>query len=207
MNNLLDQFSRLQEYWDISDKTEEILHDIYQKDFQKFQLPIDLDLVAKEFGFNVKFKNFDTYTYGFISPEKHILVSPNIYYKEKRWVIAEAMVMHYLGITGSILNPFLVKSNIDLVAVDTIATFILLPISLFKKDLSQYRATVNYFDGNQYLEHLCNCSQIPMFHLSFCYLINIMLCFQRQTEFKDSGYDVIAFQEKYENNEFENIFF
>lgn len=207
MNTLLDQFSILQEYWDIADKIEKTLNDICKKNFNNFQLPINLNLVAKEFGFTIK-RDVDTYNiyyYGDIFTEC-IHISNNISYKEQRWVIAEAMAMHHLGIKGTVYNPFLVKSDIDMVPVDIIATFILLPISLFKKDLSQYIANTNCFNGNRYLEHLSNCSQIPMFHLSFCYLINLMLCFQRQTDFKDSGYDVMAFQEEDKKNRFINIF-
>lgn len=205
MNNLLDQF-RLQEYWDISGEMEEILHDIYQKDFRELALPIDIKSVAKHLGFDIRKSEFSIQIYGYLQ-KKTIFLSHNLTYKEQQWVVAQGIAMHHLGIGGIINNPFFIKNNIDTVSVDAMSILLLLPIPLFKKDLSEYMANADHFDGSRYLEHLCNCSQISMPQLCFgYYLINLMLCFQRQTDFKNSGYDVIAFQEKDEKNEFANIF-
>ncbi len=208
MNDLLDQFNMLNEYWDFSNRMEKVLHDVYKENLEKLVLPIDIKFVAENLGFDIYRSNlsFPSQVYGWLQ-EKTISLSPNITYKEQQWVVAQGIAMHHLGLGGAINNPFFIKNNIDTVSVDIMSILLLLPIFLFQKDLSEYMANTDHFIGSQYLEHLCNRSQIPMPQLCFgYYIINLMLCFQRQIDFKNSGYDVMAFQEKDEKNEFINIY-
>lgn len=200
MNNLLNEHETiLCEYWEFSNKMEKILHDI-----EEVRLPIDMTLVARKLGFNViSYKETSNELYGYVK-EKEIRVSSNLFYKKQRWTIAKAIAMHHLGKSGDIVNPFLVNYDIDTVTADSLAILIVLPISLFKKDLSEYKSNVDCFDGNKYLDSLCNRAQISMFHLSFGYhILTQMLCFQRQKAFREVRYDIT----KFEKDEFENIYF
>ena len=119
MNNLLDQFSMLHEYWEFSNKTEKILNDFYQEKLEELFLPIDIKSIARHLGFDICNSKLSNEFYGYLYKET-IFLSRNLTYKEQQWVVAQGIAMHHLGIRGSINNPFFIKNNIDTVYVDVI---------------------------------------------------------------------------------------
>lgn len=198
---MLEQEATLCKYWEFSKEMEKIL-----QENGEIRLPININSIAQKLGFDIiVMDEISDRCYGYLS-QKEILVSSKLSYKEKRWTIAKSIALQYWGKSGMIpiTNPFFVACDINAFTADSFTILILLPVSLFKKELSEYKSKVQEFDGNKYLEHLCNCSQIPMFHLSMGYhIINQMLCFQRQKAFEKVGYDITKFQK----DEFENIYF
>lgn len=214
MNNRLDDFGVLfRQYWKFSDEINKKMRHIYEEELgRKVELPIDIEEVAKKLGFYISSEIFPcNKIYGFLE-KKTISVSSKISYKEKRWVIAQAIGIRQLDKSNSIhviQNPLLVKQNIDTIISDAVALLILLPIPLFKEELSEYISdleTSKYeLDIMEYFQTLSDRSQIPIIPLSFGYhLITQMLCFQRQQAFKDCGYDI---NKSVQEDKYENIFY
>lgn len=187
----------LGELWDFSEKTEKLLDQ-----FGETRLPIGIKDIAIELGFDIETEELGERDYGVVA-HKTILVNRKLKYKEQRWVIAKA-VAHFLNVSKqkeevvSIPNPFFISNNLDEFYSDALAMLLLLPISIFKQEVSKN------IDNSDLLQHLSDISQIPLFRLSIGYqLINQMLCFQRQKTFKECNYDIT----KFPFEPYENIFF
>ncbi len=219
MNNLLNQCgTTISEYWKFSKEIEKIANEAYKKNDEIITLPFDVELVAKELGFDVewvdKWQNdrFSIKEWGYLT-NKRLRISRKICYKDKRWTIAKAIAMDYLGVqTTMITNPFFIDADFTgLTTADLLAILTLLPISLYKKELDYFYKAGRFedwltgnFDGNKFLTYLCNKSQICMFHLSVGYhILTQMLCFERQKRFRDNGCDIQKFQE----DEYEDIYY
>ena len=195
----------LEEFWKFSKETEKMI--------EEMSLPIIIGDYVEKLGLNVVYDELYLFDqnkrdFGMIST-KTIYVNPNISYKEQRWVIAKAVAIFlndYNTENGDILgegifsigNPFLVSRNVEEFYLDSLATLLLLPITLFKREVSE-----NIEKSDDLLQHLSDRVQIPLFQLSIGYqLIKQMICYQRKKEFEKCNYDV----ELMPSEEYEDIF-
>lgn len=175
------------EFWDFSEKTEKLLEQLGIK----VSLPINIREVARKLGFDISYNVFsdeENPVFATSTP-KTINLRLHLTHKEERWAIAKA-VSYFLINSGSqeiihTCNPFFVSCNIDEFYLDAFAILLLLPISLFKKEVSKN------IGKSDFLQRLSDQTQIPVFQLSIGYqLIKQMLCFQRYKAFEECDFDV-----------------
>lgn len=204
VNNLSQQKNKLEKYYREECEIEAYYQSTYgiQQYRDCVKLPIDIKFIAKQQGYRIEYDNHPTNSklMGYVYPiPKVIVLYKTLSYKEQRWTIAKAI---HLKKTTAIANPlFLHMGDMD---SDIHALLSLLPISLFKAELSKYIETTEVFDINDFLEKLSNISQIPLFHLAYGYpLLSQLICFERQKEFAKVDYDIT----KVTKDEFENIFY
>ena len=198
MNSYLNKSTGdlLEELWKFSKQTEKM--------FEKVSLPIDIVEFARKLGFEIVYDEIaqtEQQTFGVATP-KEIHVNKNLKYKEQRWAIAKAMA-YFLNNSNQkemlffVQSPYFVSDNVDEFYTDVMAILLLLPITLFKQEVSKY------IDRDDLLQRLSDISQIPIFQLSIGYqFIKQMLSFKRQKDFEECHYDV----ESFTVDEYENIY-
>lgn len=206
MKNFLNENieTLLCEFWDFSEKTEKWL----RKFNIALRLPIDIQDFAKRLGIRIELTKTPSFSENYIAyaARNTIILKANLSYKEQRWVIAKALANFFLyeyGIKEFLIpNQLLVSSNHYEFFSDTIAILLLFPISIFKKEISENigKTKSDLFD---LLEYLSDKTQISQSHIITGYeIMKLMLCFQRNSEFEKSNYDIT----KITPDQYENIF-
>ncbi len=137
------------------------------------------------------------------------MVASNCSYKTRRYAIANGVGRYLLNESQSMLKYAyaipLIPQSLEEIAADSIAIFLLLPVTLFKDEFLRYLNTCKEcpLDVDVWLEHLSNVSQITPFNLAIGYQqMKQVLCYQRQMEFAEYDYDVTKMSEDY----YEKIF-
>ncbi|MDE6909777.1 MAG: hypothetical protein K2P44_04825 [Lachnospiraceae bacterium] len=205
-------------YLEIANATEELIEASYagesdikensvKKSDYKIEFPIDIELVASHLGMKIEKKSLNreeprsfSRVLGIITSQDgkaYVAIDNEVSYKTQRYTIANAVGRFLLNQSGTSLKCSyaipLIPQSLEEIAADTIALFLLLPMKTFKEEF------LNYLEGcgdrpldvDAWLMHLSNKSQISQFNLAIGYQqMKQVLCYQRQLEFRESGFDI-----------------
>lgn len=205
-------------YLGIANATEELIEASYadesdikenndKKSDYKIEFPIDIELVASHLGMKIEKKSLNreeprsfSRVLGIITSQDgkaYVAIDNEVSYKTQRYTIANAVGRFLLNQSGTSLKCSyaipLIPQSLEEIAADTIALFLLLPMKTFKEEF------LNYLEGcgdrpldvDAWLMHLSNKSQISQFNLAIGYQqMKQVLCYQRQLEFRESGFDI-----------------
>ncbi len=187
-------YTLLEEFIDVSKEIERVLKQLNMK----LYVPINIDIVARQLGIAITYNgSYDVTKWGF-SDNKMIELNSHISYKDQRWLIAKAVGGHLIH-SGQIMfyNPCFVPNTMDNFYLDTLAGLLLVPIFLFKQELSQYisdnidKDKVDVLQTNDFIEYMSDKFQVPMYRFSTTYqLICQILSFMRFKEFEKYNYDI-----------------
>lgn len=199
------------EYFEIAQKVEQLVSDCYQKENKKPEFPIDLNIITKNLGIEIEYERLNrecveqfSRTLAILTVQNGkalMIVDNSVSYKTQRYATANAIGRFLLNDASIIKSSYaipLMPQSLEEIAADGIALFLLLPMTLFKDEFKGYleRAKDHPLDVDAWLAHLCNRSQISLFNLSIGYQqMKQVLCYQRQQEFEDSGYDITKMDE------------
>ncbi len=210
-------------YLEIANATEELIEASYagesdikensvKKSDYKIEFPIDIELVASHLGMKIEKKSLNreeprsfSRVLGIITSQDgkaYVAIDNEVSYKTQRYTIANAVGRFLLNQSGTSLKCSyaipLIPQSLEEIAADTIALFLLLPMKTFKEEF------LNYLEGcgdrpldvDAWLMHLSNKSQISQFNLAIGYQqMKQVLCYQRQLEFRESGFDINKIQD------------
>ena len=173
----------------------------------KIEFPIDIELIARYLGIKIEKKSLNreeprsfSRILGSITSQNgkaSVAVDNEDSYKTQRYTIPNAIGRFFMNQTGTSLKCSyaipLIPQDLEEIAADGIALFLLLPMKTFKNEFLQYLESCGNhpLDVDAWLTHLGNKSQISQFNLAIGYQqMKQVLCFQRQSEFRDSGFDI-----------------
>lgn len=163
-----------------------LLQKIYKDNDKSLEFPVDIKTVARFMGFSVKLTgkigasapNLFNKVLGQITvsnDEKLIEVNNAVSYKAQNYAIAHSLGCYLLletdqAYVSSYAIP-LMPSDLEEIAADKVALFLLLPLSLFKDEFKQYleRTKTHPLDVDDWLEYLSDKSQVQMFNLAIGY--------------------------------------
>lgn len=197
------------QYFDMADKAEKMVRECYMMEGKVLvHFPIDINLIARCLGILVSERDLNSTESACFSKKlgiirsdrgkKEIVVNSAIGYKTRRYAIAQGISRYLLKGSQNLSDISyaipLVPRNLDETAVDTLAVFIMIPMTTFKDELFNYikeHAEQKSFDVDAWLDYLYNKTQIPLFNLASGYQqMKIALCYQRQKEFEDCDFDL-----------------
>ncbi len=201
----------------ISNEVEALVYHCYQEENRKPEFPIDLNIIMKYLGIEVGYEALNTENIEQFSRtlailtmpnrQPHILVDNTENYKTQRYATANAIGRFLMSETvfeSSYAVP-LIPQSLEEIAADIVALFLLMPMSLFKDEFREYleRANDRPLKVDAWLQYLSDRSQISPFNLAIGYQqLKQVLCFQRQHNFKECGYDI----NKMEDDQYGMIF-
>jgi hypothetical protein len=206
-------------YNEIAMRAEKLVHKSYRMANRPAAFPIEIDLIAHHLGIAIQRENLNPEGITNFSKKLavttatsdgvKIVVDTNVSYKTRRYAIANGVGRYLLNESQSMLKYAyaipLIPQSLEEIAADSIAIFLLLPVTLFKDEFLRYLNTCKEcpLDVDVWLEHLSNVSQITPFNLAIGYQqMKQVLCYQRQMEFAEYDYDVTKMSEDY----YEKIF-
>lgn len=198
--------SSSEEYLNIAQQVERLVSDCYQKENKKLEFPIDLNIITKYLEIEVEYEQLNRADMMQFSRTLAILtvqngkalmtVNNSVSYKTQRYATANAIGRFLLNDATVIKSSYaipLMPQSLEEIAADGIASFLLLPMTLFKDEFREYleKAKDHPLDVDAWLEYLSNRSQISPFNLAIGYQqMKQILCYQRQMEFEESDYDI-----------------
>lgn len=173
----------------------------------KIKFPIDIELIAKYLGMKIEKKSLNreeprsfSRILGIITSQNgkaYVAIDNEVSYKTQRYTIANAIGRFLLNQKGTSLKCSyaipLIPQSLEEIAADGIALFLLLPMKTFKDEFLNYLESCGDrpLDVDAWMMHLGNKSQISQFNLAIGYQqMKQVLCYQRQSDFKDSGFDI-----------------
>lgn len=206
-------------YNEIAMRAEKLVNESYMMANRPAAFPIEIDLIAHHLRIAIQRENLNPEGITNFSKKLavttatsdgvKIVVDTNVSYKTRRYAIANGVGRYLLNESQSMLKYAyaipLIPQSLEEIAADSIAIFLLLPVTLFKDEFLRYLNTCKEcpLDVDVWLEHLSNVSQITPFNLAIGYQqMKQVLCYQRQMEFAKYDYDVTKMSEDY----YEKIF-
>lgn len=207
-------------YLKVAEEVEKLVHDCYQAENKKMEFPVDLSIISKYLEIEVEYERLNmqdmeqfSRTLAILTAQNgkvYMLVDNSVSYKTQRYAIANAIGRSLLSkasyaipqsetpvLKSSYAIP-LMPQSLEEIAADVIALFLLLPMTLFKNEFKRYleAAEDRPLDVDVWLEYLSNRSQISPFNLAIGYQqMKQVLCYQRQQEFEESGFDITKMEE------------
>lgn len=166
----------------------------------KLNVPFNIEELARKLGISIdEHHHIIGKSWGYFSNNSATLKN-NICYKDKRWLIAKIVANHIKDITklsNALCNPCFVYNHMDDFYLDALASLLLVPISIFKHELSTYisdnrhKDKVEILTSNDFIEYMSDRFQVPIFQLSITHrLICQILCFERYKEFEKYNFDI-----------------
>lgn len=216
INDGVDFISGL--YSKIATGAEELVQESYTAVGRTAAFPIDIDLIASHLNIIISKENLNlaggsnfsrklAITTSTGNKDVHIAVDDSISYKTRRYAIANGIGRYLLNRSKAKLkNTYaipLIPQSLEEIAADSIAVFLLMPVTLFKDEFLQYLDSCQEHPMNvdEWLEHLSDTCQITPFNLGIGYQqMKQVLCYQRRTEFEKYDYDVTKMpKDKYDS--------
>lgn len=203
-------------YDKIAVSAEELVYESYRAVNRAAALPIDIELIAHHLGLDIQNENLNLErgkTFSKIlavttstNDGVRIAVDTSVSYKTRRYALANGVGRYLLNESQNMLkNTYaipLIPQNLEEIAADSIALFLMMPITLFKDEFLQYLTTCTEHPLNvdNWMVHLSDMCQIPAFNIAIGYQhMKQVLCHQRQKEFEQHEYDITKMPEdKYE---------
>ena len=204
-------------YNEIANIAEKLVSESYSQAEKKFAFPIDIELVAKHLGIDVTKESLNldktsnlsknlAIIMSVKSQDIRIVVDDSVSYKTRRYAIANGVGRYLLNESKSMMKTTyaipLIPQSLEEIAADSIAVFLLMPITLFKEEFLLYLNTrkKEVLDVDNWMEHLSDTCQIAPFNLAIGYQqMKQVLCYQRQTEFAEHDFDITQMpKDKYE---------
>lgn len=197
---------------EIAVKAEKLVNESYKAANKTVMFPIDITLIADNLGIEIQRENLNpagtanfskklavtTSTSGGVK----IIVDTSVSYMTRRYAIANGVGRYLLNESqGMLKNTYaipLIPQNLEEIAADSIATFLLLPVTLFKDEFLRYLNACEEHPLNvdEWLAHLSNVSQVTPFNLAIGYQqMKQVLCYRRQKEFSKYDYDITQMPE------------
>lgn len=165
---------------------QDFLEKIYRLNKKELEFPIDIQLVARTLGFQIKRESLNESEmdqFGKIlsqviitEEERWIQVDNKIGYKTQQYAIAHSIARFLLldqekgAYEKSYAIPLMPSEITDVVA-DKVALFLLLPLDLFKEEFKKYLLSIKDYplDVDEWLSYLSDRSQVNMFNLVIGY--------------------------------------
>ena len=165
---------------------QDFLEKIYRLNKKELEFPIDIQLVARTLGFQIKRESLNESEmdqFGKIlsqviitEEERWIQVDNKIGYKTQQYAIAHSIARFLLldqekgAYEKSYAIPLMPSEITDVVA-DKVALFLLLPLDLFKEEFKKYLLSIKDYplDVDEWLSYLSDRSQVNMFNLAIGY--------------------------------------
>lgn len=201
-------------YLDLAYQIEGFLKNVYQKYGNELEFPVDVRQICEYMGISVTSRpisvsmpNQYNKVLGHITinnDEKMILVNNRVSIKTQRYAIAHSLG-RYLLLKGERIYEHsyaipLMPDELGEISADTVALFLLLPLSVFKKEFKKYlRMIKNYpLDVDKWLQYLSDKSQMPMFNLAIGYQqLKQVACYERIKAFEEADYNFDDFSDQY----------
>lgn len=192
---------------------EELIRECYNKIGKEVVFPIDINIVARYLNIEVQRDNLNlagvsnfSRKLGIITARNgkgNIVVDENVSYKTRRYAVANGIGRYLLNQSRDIFKSSyaipLIPQSLEEIAADSIALFLLMPITTFKDEFLMYLNTCEScpLDVDEWLEHLGDRCQITQFNLAIGYQqMKQVLCYQRQMEFELYDYDITKITEE-----------
>lgn len=173
----------------------------------KIEFPIEIELIASHLGMKIEKKSLNreeprsfSRILGIITSQNgkaYVAIDNEVSYKTQRYTIANAIGRSLLNQKGTSLKCSyaipLIPQSLEEIAADSIALFLLMPMKTFKDEFLNYLNSCGDrpLNVDAWLTHLGNKSQISQFNLAIGYQqMKQVLCYQRQSEFRKSGFDI-----------------
>lgn len=173
----------------------------------KIEFPIDIEMIASHLGMKIEKKSLNreeprsfSRILGIITSQNgkaYVAIDNEVSYKTQRYTIANAIGRFLLNQKGTSLKCSyaipLIPQSLEEIAADSIALFLLMPMKTFKDEFFNYLKSCGDrpLNVDAWLTHLGNKSQISQFNLAIGYQqMKQVLCYQRQSEFRESGFDI-----------------
>lgn len=200
-------------YNDIAQGAERLVNDSYALAEKKVVFPIDMELIAAYLGIDIQKKELNlkgtsnlskklTITTSTKDKGIRIVVDNTVSYKTQRFAIANGIGRYLLNQSNGLYkNTYaipLIPQNLEEIAADTIAVFIMMPVSMFKDEFLQYlnKCDKTPVDVDDWMGHLSDTCQITLFNLAIGYQqMKQVLCYQRQEEFERVDFDITRMSE------------
>lgn len=200
-------------YYEIAIRAEQLVYESYAKADKTALLPIDIDLIASHLGIRVEkeilnpegvssFSKNLAVTTSTKETGVKILVDAGVSYKTRRYAIANGVGRYLLNESKSMMKTAyaipLIPQSLEEIAADSIAVFLLMPITLFKEEFLLYLNTCKkeVLNVDNWMEHLSDACQVTPFNLAIGYQqMKQVLCYQRQMEFEKNDYDITKMPE------------
>ena len=196
----------------IAVKAEKLVKESYKVVGRTAMFPIDIVLIAGNLGIEIQRENLNPVGTANFSKKLavttsnsdgvKIIVDTSVSYMTRRYAIANGVGRYLLNESQSMLkNTYaipLVPQSLEEIAADSIAIFLLLPVTLFKDEFLRYLNACEEHPLNvdEWLTHLSNVSQVTPFNLAIGYQqMKQVLCYQRQMEFAKYNYDITQMPE------------
>lgn len=209
-----DQFESMAGLYSvIANIAEKLVSESYSRAEKKIAFPIDIELVAKHLGINVTKESLNLDGTSNLSKklsiiryakaeDASIVVDDTASYKMQRFAIANCIGSYLLsqprgGYKTAYAIP-LIPRSLEEIAADSIAMFLLMPMTLFKEEFLQYLngRGKHLLDTDRWLEHLSDTCQIAPFNLAVGYQqMKQVLCYQSRAEFETYGFDITQMPE------------
>ncbi len=197
---------------EIAQMAEKLARESHMQFGKKYAFPIDIELVAKYLGMSIikeklnpdgahnlsrKLAIIMSTKVSAKAEDVRIVVDNTVSYKTQRFAIANCIGRYLLNQSrGMYKNTYaipLIPQNLEEIAADSIALFLLMPVTLFKEEFLQYLNGCDQhpLDVDDWLEHLSDTCQITPFNLAIGYQqMKQVLCYQRQAEFAEHDFDI-----------------
>lgn len=199
-------------YNKIAVRAEQLVYNSYLAVGQTPTFPVEIALIADYLRIDIQRKNLNpggTTTFNkklavttATDDAVSIIVDSSVSYKTSRYAIANGIGRYLLNASKSMLKYSyaipLIPQSLEEIAADSIAVFLLLPVTLFKDEFLRYlnESKKSPLDVGRWLTHLSDVSQITPFNLAIGYQqMKQVLCYQRQIEFAKYDYDVTKMPE------------
>lgn len=194
-------------YNKIAVNTEELVYESYKEADKEVSFPIDINIIAEYLNIEISKDNLNlagarnfsrklaiiTATNG----RGNIVVDETVSYKTRRYAIANGIGRYLINRSGVIFKRSytipLIPQSLEEIAADSVAVFLLMPITTFKEEFLLYLNSCGEppLDVDEWLQHLSDRCQISPFNLAIGYQqMKQVLCYQRQQEFEKYDYDI-----------------
>ena len=202
-------------YNKIAVEAEKLVCESYRESGKKVKFPIDISLITKYLKIEVSRESLNmggTFNYnrklGMVTARNgqvHILVDGDVSYKTRRYAIANGVGRYLLNQSKDIFKSNfaipLIPQSLEEIAADSIALFLLMPVTTFKEEFLFYLddyvdRSERPLDVDEWLQYLSDKSQITLFNLAIGYQqMKQVLCYQRQEEFAKYDFDITKIPE------------
>lgn len=194
-------------YNKIAVNTEKLVYESYREADKEVSFPVDINIIAEYLNIEISKDNLNlagatnySRKLAIITARKgkgNIVVDENVSYKTRRYAIANGIGRCLMNRSGVIFKSSyaipLIPQSLEEIAADSIAVFLLMPITIFKDEFLTYlNACENRpLDVDVWVQHLSDRCQISQFNLAIGYQqMKQVLCYQRQQEFEKYDYDI-----------------
>lgn len=202
---------------EIANIAEKLVEESYLHFKIKPAFPIEVEVIAKYLGINITKDKLNLDGTSNLSRKLaitrstkasdqkenvKIVVDNTVSYKTQRFAIANCIGRYLLNQSSEMYkNTYaipLIPQNLEEIAADSIALFLMMPMSLFKEEFLKYLNGCDQhpLDVDRWLEHLSDTCQITPFNLAIGYQqMKQVLCYQRRAEFEKYDFDITQMPE------------